>query len=615
MKLSMASAERATTPTTSLPIEEPPVPSSSSRSKAYKPDLSAFAVGQEFNAKLISSHPFGIFVDISKGVNVLLPKSKLGGKQYDQLKTMLDNKSTETIKISLTDISQESGKIAGIVLQEKGSLQGDDSLWSDLQGKEIIGKSYNTTVISVHNFGLFVKVEEYGVQGLVPLSKLPVKNNLKDVYPPGSVLQVTVEDLNIEAKKMVLSAVPRPDVRAFVNFPEEKWIQAVIQNVNSFGIFVRPAGYDAVGLVRRNQIPQDLLKTLRTVLEIDRRNQTVLEDLFGAGDVVRVRLENLDIDGGKVEFSMLPIPKDVEAEAFDEDDSDFADLKEFYGNIDEGEPDEEEESSSATLSLTDDDFSMKSYADEEEEDDEEAVAYDDEDNDYDYDPLATLVWWRGKPFAAPEEEYVEGDSEDDDLVEYDEDVIMEGLDEAIVDSFSDAPWITESDDMAQGAWRRLLSLDLEFGDESKQLETDRAEDIKEMEMEIGVMKGFDEDIDKELPTPFLSNPDSNKFGVYVNFDDFPEWKEKSEWYQAYEKPLQKIEKIRYGKKNSDEEWEKELDELEKSLKLNQPDLSTPIIQADQLSFAEHEQLVGGSTTEVIESIISGGDEAAAAAAA
>ncbi len=65
---------------------------------------------------------------------------------------------------------------------------------------------------------------------------------------PGSVLQVTVEDLNIEAKKMVLSAVPRPDVRAFVNFPEEKWIQAVIQNVNSFGIFVRPAGYDAVGM-------------------------------------------------------------------------------------------------------------------------------------------------------------------------------------------------------------------------------------------------------------------------------------------------------------------------------------------------------------------------------
>lgn len=350
------------------------------------------------------------------------------------------------------------------------------------------------------------------------------------------------------------------------------------------------------------------------MLEIDRRNQTVLEDLFGAGDVVRVRLENLDIDGGKVEFSMLPIPKDVEAEAFDEDDSDFADLKEFYGNIDEGEPDEEEDSSSATLSLTDDDFSMKSYADEEEEDDEEAVAYDDEDNDYDYDPLATLVWWRGKPFAAPEEEYFEDDSEDDDLVEYDEDVVMEGLDEAIVDSFSDAPWITESDDMAQGAWRRLLSLDLEFGDESKQLETDRAEDIKEMEMEIGVMKGFDEDIDKELPAPFLSNPDSNKFGVYVNFDDFPEWKEKSEWYQAYEKPLQKIEKIRYGKKNSDEEWEKELDELEKSLKLNQPDLSTPIIQADQLSFAEHEQLVGGSTAEVIESIISGGDEAAAAAA-
>lgn len=64
---------------------------------------------------------------------------------------------------------------------------------------------------------------------------------------PGSVLQVTVEDLSIENKKMVLSAVPRPDVRAFVNFPEEKWIQSVIQSVSSFGLFVRPAGYDVTG--------------------------------------------------------------------------------------------------------------------------------------------------------------------------------------------------------------------------------------------------------------------------------------------------------------------------------------------------------------------------------
>lgn len=369
-------------------------------------------------------------------------------------------------------------------------------------------------------------------------------------------------------------------------------------------------------MVRRNQIPQDLLKTLRNALELDRRNQTVLEDLFGAGDVVRVRLENLDIDGGKVEFSMLPIPKDVEAATFDEDDSDFADLKEFYGVTDDISSEEEGEgsssaSASADLSISDDDYNLKSYGGEDEEEDEDAVAYADDEDEYRYDPLATLVWWRGKPFA-PEVE-VEEDGNDED---FDEDAVMDGIDDAIAASFLDAPFITESPEMVQGAWRRLLSLDLEIGDESKQRENDRLEDIKEMELEIGVMKGFDEEISKELPTPFLANPTSNKFGSFIDFDDFPEWKEKSEWYQTYEKPLEKVEKIRYGKKNQEEEWEKELDELERSLKLNQQQVnkSPQIIPADQLSFEDQEKVLA-STEQVIESIISGGgnDEAAATA--
>ena len=62
---------------------------------------------------------------------------------------------------------------------------------------------------------------------------------------------VTVESVNEEGKKMVLSS--RGDDRIDVTrvMPDssasDKWVQGVVQGTASFGLFIRPAGMDAIG--------------------------------------------------------------------------------------------------------------------------------------------------------------------------------------------------------------------------------------------------------------------------------------------------------------------------------------------------------------------------------
>ncbi len=90
----------------------------------------------------------------------------------------------------------------------------------------------------------------------------------------GSQLEVYIDSYGASTKKLVLSmqsptssssssstsaaaagaaqlsdkkSASSNDVNAFVHKSPERWIQAVVQSVTAFGLFVRPASYDVTG--------------------------------------------------------------------------------------------------------------------------------------------------------------------------------------------------------------------------------------------------------------------------------------------------------------------------------------------------------------------------------
>lgn len=151
--------------------------SSGSKGPVAVVDFSKYAVGQEYSGSLVGAKAFGVFVDIT-GINVLLPRSQMTKGNYEKLKRLADSKSKEQIRLELISVSAENSTLSGKYISANYKNRGDISA---LEGTDISSKFFNATVVGAHDFGLFAELDDYGVEGLVPASKLPER------MPAGSI--------------------------------------------------------------------------------------------------------------------------------------------------------------------------------------------------------------------------------------------------------------------------------------------------------------------------------------------------------------------------------------------------------------------------------------------
>lgn len=83
--------------------------------------------------------------------------------------------------LQLVSVSAENKTISGKYINANFKQRTDIS---SLDGKDIGQKGFSATVISTHEFGIFAEIEEFGVEGLIPASKLRnVPGSFADVYP------------------------------------------------------------------------------------------------------------------------------------------------------------------------------------------------------------------------------------------------------------------------------------------------------------------------------------------------------------------------------------------------------------------------------------------------
>lgn len=160
-------------------------PSSSSGKKPVVAvvDFASYAIGQEYSGSLIGAKAFGVFVDIATGTNVLLPRSQMTKGNYEKLKRLADSKSKEQVRLEIIGVSAENSTLSGKYLSGNYKTRPD---LSALEGTDISTKFFNATVVGAHDFGLFAELDDYGVEGLVPASKLPEKmpsGSIQSSYP------------------------------------------------------------------------------------------------------------------------------------------------------------------------------------------------------------------------------------------------------------------------------------------------------------------------------------------------------------------------------------------------------------------------------------------------
>ena len=196
------SSEVATPEVSAETVSAPTSPSSSSSKKDGGNDFSQFSVGQDYTGNLVGAKNFGVFVNINKGTNVLLPRSQMTRGAYERLKRMAETKSKDQVKLEIIGVSAENSTLSGKYvpaspMKEVSLLQKADA-----------SNTFDATVVGAHDFGIFAELDEYGVEGLVPASKLPDKlpaGTIQASYPAGSAVKVQVDEFKDGGKKLVLS--------------------------------------------------------------------------------------------------------------------------------------------------------------------------------------------------------------------------------------------------------------------------------------------------------------------------------------------------------------------------------------------------------------------------
>ena len=157
---------------------------------------------------------------------------------------------------------------------------------------------HNVKIASVVNFGIFVDLE--GVDGLVHLSELDwqVVKHPSESFKIGDEIDIQILDVDVENQRVSLSRkalLPNPWDAFNEDHHSGEIVSGKVTRVLDFGAFVELAS-GIVGLVHSSEVgysasgdPQDVVK---------------------AGDIVLVRILDLDPERERVSLSMRRVPKE-----------------------------------------------------------------------------------------------------------------------------------------------------------------------------------------------------------------------------------------------------------------------------------------------------------------
>jgi len=270
-------------------------------------------VGQKFKGKVVSIAPFGAFVDIGAERDGLVHISRIADARVDDIYDYVSEGQEVDVWVSQVT---EDGKLGLAMVESKIAASPrrgpqDFSAFAGVPSDQWL----TGTVARIAPFGLFVTVAppEGGdtADGLVHITQIRdgFVENTEDEAEVGQEIQVRVMDVDLDQGRMRLS-MKEPgsgggggrapaDLTPFADVGPDEWLSGKVARTAGFGAFVTVSSADgkstADGLVHITQIRDGFVESVEDELEV--------------GQEVKVRVQSVDTDAGKMSLSM----KDPEA--------------------------------------------------------------------------------------------------------------------------------------------------------------------------------------------------------------------------------------------------------------------------------------------------------------
>ena len=251
--------------------------------KGMKDVSEAAENGTVMEGDVMEANKGGVVVNV-KGVRVFVPRSQATMRR-DEDHTKLVG---QHVKLVITECAGRKivGSINKVTAEENKAKR--DEFWKNVE----VDKQYTGVVKSLTSYGAFVDIG--GVDGLCHISELSW-NNIKhpsEVVSVGDTIEVYVKSYDPENQKVSLGYKKEEDnpwEKLKNEYPIGSEFEAPVVSITKFGAFVRILpGID--GLVHISEISNERVNKVSDVLKV--------------GDMVKVKLINVDFDRKRISLSM-----------------------------------------------------------------------------------------------------------------------------------------------------------------------------------------------------------------------------------------------------------------------------------------------------------------------
>ena len=251
--------------------------------KGMKDVSEAAENGTVMEGDVMEANKGGVVVNV-KGVRVFVPRSQATMRRDEDYTKLVG----QHVKLVITECAGRMivGSINKVTAEENKAKR--DEFWKNVE----VDKQYTGVVKSLTSYGAFVDIG--GVDGLCHISELSW-NNIKhpsEVVSVGDTIEVYVKSYDPENQKVSLGYKKEEDnpwEKLKNEYPIGSEFEAPVVSITKFGAFVRILpGID--GLVHISEISNERVNKVSDVLKV--------------GDMVKVKLINVDFDRKRISLSM-----------------------------------------------------------------------------------------------------------------------------------------------------------------------------------------------------------------------------------------------------------------------------------------------------------------------
>ncbi len=252
-----------------------------------------FPVGSKIKGRVVNVVPYGVFVELSRGIEGLVHISEISwSKRVTNPAEIF--KTGDEVDVMVLNIDKEHEKIS------LGIKQTESNPWIGIEGRYSVGQKVKGVVRNLTEFGAFVELEE-GIDGLIHVSDMSWTRKVshpKDILKKGQEVEAAVlmvDQINRKLSLGLKQLTPDPWEEIASKLSTGSLIMGTVTKIATFGVFV--------------EIEKDV-EGLLHISETELPSAQGLEAAFPVGKKIQARIIKIDSPARKIALSTKGAPQD-----------------------------------------------------------------------------------------------------------------------------------------------------------------------------------------------------------------------------------------------------------------------------------------------------------------